>query len=114
MFCLTHPNCPTVASFVHTSESPPKETDRLTIVSDNDPKPTVIDTERVPGGGPLNDRTFNQEFIYRGGKDVPNPGTREAQPDKVMGIMANGVLLHTPEWGQDGSPPPGSYGKYGT
>ncbi|BCU95644.1 MAG: hypothetical protein CM15mV10_0130 [uncultured marine virus] len=24
-----------------------------------------------------------------------------------MGIMANGVLLHTPEWGQDGNPPPG-------
>ena len=29
------------------------------------------------------------------------------QGDKAMGIMANGVLLHTPEWGQDGNPPPG-------
>jgi len=96
----THPNSPTTATFDGT-------TDRLRIVSDNDPKPTVIDTERVPGGGPLTDRTFNQQFVYRGGKDVPNPGTREAQPDKVMGIMANGGLLHTPEWGQDGSPPPG-------
>tara|TARA_B100000131_G_scaffold99906_1_gene97018 strand:+ start:681 stop:4850 length:4170 start_codon:yes stop_codon:yes gene_type:complete len=96
----THPNSPTTATFDGV-------TDRLRIVSDNDPKPTIIDTERVPSGGPLNDRNFNQQFIYRGGKDVPNPGTREDQPDKVMGIMANGVLLHTPEWGQDGSPPPG-------
>ena len=96
----THPNSPTTATFEGT-------TDRLTIVSDNDPKPTIIDTERVPGGGPLNDRTFNQKFIYRGGKDVPNPGTREDQPDKVTGIMANGGLLHTPEWGPDGNPHPG-------
>ena len=96
----THPNSPTTATFEGTS-------DRLTIVSDNDPKPTIIDTERVPGGGPLNDRTFNQTFIYRGGKDVPNPGTREDQPDKVTGIMANGGLLHTPEWGPDGNPHPG-------
>ena len=96
----THPNSPTTATFEGTS-------DRLTIVSDNDPKPTIIDTERVPGGGPLNDRTFNQKFIYRGGKDVPNPGTREDQPDKVTGIMANGGLLHTPEWGPDGNPHPG-------
>ena len=96
----THPNSPTTTSFEGT-------TDRLTIVSDNDPKPTIIDTERVPGGGPLNDRTFNQKFIYRGGKDVPNPGTRVDQPDKVIGIMANGGLLHTPEWGSDGNPHPG-------
>ncbi len=96
----SHPNSPTSATFEGT-------TDRLTIVSDNDPKPTVIDTERVPGGGPLNDRTFNQKFIYRGGKEVPHPTTRVAQPDKVTGIMANGGLLHTPEWGSDGNPHPG-------
>ena len=96
----THPNSPTTATFEGT-------TDRLTIVSDNDPKPTIIDTERVPGGGPLTDRAFNQQFVYRGGKEVPHPTTRVAQPDKVTGIMANGGLLHTPEWGSDGNPHPG-------
>ena len=58
-------------------------------------------------GEAIIDRTFNQEFIYRGGKDVPDPDTREFQQDKAVGIMANGALLHTPEWGPDGSPPPG-------
>ena len=33
--------------------------------------------EAAPGGGDLVDRNFNQTFIYRGGKDVPNFGTRE-------------------------------------
>ena len=58
-------------------------------------------------GEAIIDRTFNQEFIYRGGKDVPDPDTREFQQDKAVGIMANGALLHTPEWGPDGNPPPG-------
>ena len=58
-------------------------------------------------GEAIIDRTFNQEFIYRGGKDVPNPDTREFHQDKAIGILANGALLHTPEWGPDGSPPPG-------
>ena len=53
----THPNSPTTATFDGV-------TDRLRIVSDNDPKPTIIDTERVPSGGPLNDRNFNQQFIF--------------------------------------------------
>ena len=34
-------------------------TDRLTIVSDNHPKPADYGTERAPGGGPLVDRNFN-------------------------------------------------------
>ena len=80
-------------------------TDRLNIVSDNHPKPAEITGERVFEGGSINDRNFNQTFIYRGGKDVPFAGTRADQRDKAIGIMANGVLLHTPEWGVDGGAP---------
>ena len=72
-------------------------TDRLTIVSDNHPKPADYGTERAPGGGPLVDRNFNQAFVYRGGKDVPAAEPRPDQKNKALGIMANGVLLHTPE-----------------
>ena len=96
----SHPNSTTVGSFS-------TDTDRLRIQSDNHPKPTWTQTEAVPGGGPLVDRSFDQTFIYRGGKDVPNPGTREVQDDKVIGILANGGLIHTPEWGVDGDPFPG-------
>ncbi len=101
-----HPNSPTTATF-GTTGTPPKSTDRLTIVSDNSPKPSqIMLTERQPGGsGDIVDRNFNQEFIYRGGKDVPNPGTREEQNNKVLGILANGGLLHTPEWGTTGGAP---------
>ena len=50
----THPNSPTVGSFATNS-------DRLTITSDNSPKPTIIDQERQPGGQDyLLDRPFNQ------------------------------------------------------
>ena len=97
----THPNSPTVGSFATNS-------DRLTITSDNSPKPTIIDQERQPGGQDyLIDRPFNQTYIYRGGKDVPDSDTREINPDMPVGIMANGAFLHTPEWGPDGNPPPG-------
>ncbi len=96
----SHPNAPTTGSFAGT-------TDRLTIQSDNHPKPTWTLAEAAPGGGPLVDRTFNQAFIYRGGKDVPNPGIRSFQNDRVNGILANGGLLHTPEWGVDGNAPSG-------
>ena len=65
-------------------------TDRLRIESDNHPKPTWTQAEAAPGGGPLNDRSFDQVFVYRGGKDVPNPAAREEQKDKVTGILANG------------------------
>ena len=99
-----HPNSTTAGVFALTGTT---KTDRLTITSDNHEKPTWTLAEAAPGGGPLVDRTFNQQFIYRGGKDVPNPGTRELQPDKVIGIMANGGLLHTPEWGPDGNAPVG-------
>ena len=94
----THPNSPTTGSFN-------ADTDRLRIVSDNHPKPSLfVMAEREPGGSTtILDRTFDQTFIYRGGKDVPNPGTRTEQRDKVTGIMANGVLLHTPDWGLDGN-----------
>ena len=96
----SHPNSATTATF-GTTGTPAKLTDRLTIVSDNHPKPSqVYANERQPGGsGDILDRTFNQTFIYRGGKDVPNPGTREFQRNKSLGILANGGLLHTPEWG---------------
>ena len=96
----THPNSPTTGSFQTT-------TDRLRIVSDNHPKPTWSEAEAAPGGGPLVDRSFDQVFIYRGGKDVPNPGNREEQKNKVTGILANGGLLHTPEWGTTGGAPVG-------
>ena len=84
------------------------DTDRLTIQTDGDPKPSNITTEnlRVPGGGStLTDDTFNQQFIYRGGKEVPNPELREFQRNKAVGVMSNGVLLHTPEWGALGGAP---------
>tara|TARA_R100000030_G_scaffold54697_1_gene41189 strand:- start:437 stop:4654 length:4218 start_codon:yes stop_codon:yes gene_type:complete len=96
----THPNSPTTGSFQTT-------TDRLRIVSDNHPKPTWTEAEAAPDGGPLVDRSFDQTFIYRGGKDVPNPGNREEQKNKVTGILANGGLLHTPEWGTTGGAPVG-------
>tara|TARA_B100001029_G_scaffold70690_1_gene57542 strand:+ start:3588 stop:7712 length:4125 start_codon:yes stop_codon:yes gene_type:complete len=81
------------------------DTDRLRIQSDNHPKPTYIQEEAVPGGGPLIDRSFDQTFIYRGGKDVPHPTVRTEQDNKVLGIFANGGLLHTPEWGSTGNAP---------
>ena len=96
----SHPNSPTTGTFTGT-------TDRLTIQSDNHPKPTWTLAEAAPGGGPLVDRTFNQAFVYRGGKDVPNPGVRSFQNDRVNGILANGGLLHSPEWGVDGNAPSG-------
>jgi hypothetical protein len=72
--------------------------DRLRIVSDNDPKPADILTER-DGSGLILDRNFDQVFIYRGGKQVPFGQNRTFQKNKSLGIMANGVFLHTPEWG---------------
>mgnify|MGYP003296924213 FL=1 len=102
----SHPNSSTTAVF-GTTGTPARLTDRLTIVSDNHPKPSqVYANERQPGGsGDIVDRNFNQTFIFRGGKDVPNPGTREFQKNKALGILANGGLLHTPEWGQAGGAP---------
>tara|TARA_B100000131_G_scaffold294275_1_gene310261 strand:+ start:16156 stop:20577 length:4422 start_codon:yes stop_codon:yes gene_type:complete len=96
----THPNSPTSGTFQ-------SNTDRLRIQSDNHIKPTWTEAEAAPGGGPLIDRSFDQTFIYRGGKDVPNPGTREIQSSKVVGILANGGLLHTPDWSGAGNPHPG-------
>ena len=96
----SHPNSLTSGSFA-------SDNDRLRIQSDNHPKPTWTQSESAPGGGPLVDRTFDQTFIYRGGKDVPNPAIREEQNDKVVGILVNGGLLHTPEWGQDSGEPTG-------
>ena len=93
-----HPNSLISATFS-------ADTDRLRIQSDNHPKPTYIQEEAVPGGGPLIDRNFDQTFIYRGGKDVPHPTVRTEQDNKVLGIFANGGLLHTPEWGSTGNAP---------
>jgi len=101
-----HPNSLTQGTFA-TTGTPPVTTDRLTIVSDNHPKPSqVYVNERQPGGSTdILDRTFNQEFVFRGGKDVPNPGTREFQNNKAVGILANGGLLHTADWGTAGNAP---------
>tara|TARA_R100001510_G_scaffold52022_1_gene52406 strand:- start:845 stop:5416 length:4572 start_codon:yes stop_codon:yes gene_type:complete len=93
-----HPNSPTTGIF-------DSITDRIRIQSDNHPKPTWIQEEAAPGGGSLVDRTFDQTFIYRGGKDVPDPGTRVEQSNKTIGILANGGLFHTPEWGTEGGAP---------
>ena len=82
-------------------------TDRLVITSDNHPKPTNFQSDREPGGGALDDQVFDNQFIYRGGKDVPNPNERPFEINKSIGIMANGVLLHTPDWGSSGLPPVG-------
>ena len=99
-----HPNSPTTGTFATNGTV---KTDRLTIVSDNHPKPSqIFPTEYQPGGSTtVLDRTFNQTFVFRGGKDVPNPGTREFQPNKAVGILANGGLLHTPDWGTAGGAP---------
>jgi hypothetical protein len=88
----SHPNSPTTGTFT---------SDRLRLVSDNHPKPTQhFLTERQPGGSTdVVDRSFDHTIIYRGGKDVPYVGQRDFQKNKALGIMANGVLLHTPEWG---------------
>ena len=83
-------------------------TDRLRIESDNHPKPSqYIQAEREPGGSTtILDRSFDQVFIYRGGKDVPSPiSPRPFQKNKSLGILANGSLLHTPEWGTTGGSP---------
>ena len=101
-----HPNSLTRGTFQE-SGNPPVRNDRLRIESDNHPKPSWTQAEAAPGGGPLVDRSFDQVFIYRGGKDVPNPGTRSEQLTKSTGILANGGLFHTPEWGAAGSPPAG-------
>ena len=61
----------------------------------------------VSSGGSLVDRSFDQTYIFRGGKDAPHPDARQEQLNKSLGIMANGVQLHTPEWGQAGNPTPG-------
>ena len=94
----SNPNSQTVGSFA-------TDTDRFTITSDNHPKPADYVNERNPGGGPLEDQTFNQTFIFRGGKDVPHFGDRPTERNKPLGIMSNGVLLHTPDWAiQDDTP----------
>jgi len=86
-------------------------TDRLRITSDNDPKPSNhIPGERDPGGiATINDRNFVNTIVYRGGKNVPFPATEgnPFQQNKNVAILANGGLLHTPDWGQIGSIPVG-------
>ena len=98
-----HPNSPTTGVFATDNDG--QKIDRLTITSDNHPKPSQLYlSERQPGGsGDIVDRTYNQAYIYRGGKDVPNPNTRNFRPSTVNGIMANGGLLHTPDWGTVGN-----------
>jgi hypothetical protein len=40
---------------------------------------------------------YNHSIIYRGGKDSPNISTRSSHNNKTLGVMANGVELHTPD-----------------
>ena len=94
-----HPNSSTTGEFEIDEEG--NLVDRLRIRSDNDPKPADIIEERQGGPGLILDRNFDQTFIYRGGKQVPFGQNRTFQKNKALGIMANGVLLHTPEWGSD-------------
>tara|TARA_B100000073_G_scaffold346603_1_gene358409 strand:- start:561 stop:4733 length:4173 start_codon:yes stop_codon:yes gene_type:complete len=85
-------------------------TDRVRIASDNHPKPALLSTNnlRIPEGSDvITDGAFDQSFVYRGGKDVPYDGQRIFQSNKSTAIMANGVLLHTPEWGSVGGAPAG-------
>ena len=94
-----HPNSTTTGEFDIDEEG--NLVDRLRIRSDNDPKPADIIEERQGGPGLILDRNFDQTFIYRGGKQVPFGQNRTFQKNKALGIMSNGVLLHTPEWGSD-------------
>jgi hypothetical protein len=99
------PNSPTTSRYQVSGNN---LTDRLNITSDNHPKPADIPGERNPGGGDLNDRNFNHTIVYRGGKDVPSPVfPRPDERNKSLGVMANGVFLHTPDWGQIGGAPVG-------
>ncbi|AOO10235.1 hypothetical protein RW01021201_087 [Synechococcus phage S-RIM8] len=95
----SHPNSTTTGEFQ--VDEAGNLVDRLRIQSDNDPKPADIIEERQGGPGLILDRNFDQTFIYRGGKQVPFGQNRTFQKNKALGIMANGVLLHTPEWGSD-------------
>ena len=99
----SHPNSATTGTFQVDSEG--NLVDRLRIQSDNDPKPADILAERQ-GAGSISDRSFDQTFIYRGGKQVPFGTGRDFQKNKSLGIMANGVLLHTPEWGSSAGTAP--------
>lgn len=98
-------NSVTSASFAIQND---EVTDRLRIISDNDPKPSNhLTSEREPGGSSLlNDRSFDNTIIYRGGKNVPFLDG-EFQLNKSIGILANGGLIHTPDYGSIGQIPAG-------
>ena len=100
----SHPNSPTLVTNVIENND---LTNKIRIISDNHPKPTWSQAESVPGGGSLVDRDFDQVFLYRGGKDVPFTGQREFQYNKSVGLIANGTLIHTPNWGTEGNAPVG-------
>ena len=78
------PNSQTTGTFA-------TDTDRYTVISDNHPKPADFGTEREPGGGPLDDQTFNQTFIYRGGKDVPRFDERPIERNTITNCSIMGV-----------------------
>ena len=100
----SNPNSSTTGNFLIQSGN---LTDRLRILSDNDPKPADLPNERTADGGLTTDNAFDRTFIYRGGKDVPAPGARPDELNKATAIMANGAFLHTPDWGQAGGAPVG-------
>ena len=98
----SHPNSETTADFTVINGD---VTDRLRIQSDNNLKPSYLASEVTYANKVLVDQTFDRTFIYRGSKDVPNPGLRLKQTNKSFGILANGGLLHTPDWGSTGNAP---------
>ena len=97
------PNSQTTGSFTVNSDG--DLVDRLRIQSDNNPKPALLAGIREFGNTLLTDNTYDHTIIYRAGKDVPDPDPRVFQSNKTTGILANGSLLHTPDWGAVGGAP---------
>jgi len=66
--------------------------DRLKVKTNGLPDPAPYDKDGVFS------IPYDHTFIFRGGKDVPNLGLRDTYNDQALGIMANGVELHTPDF----------------
>ena len=61
-------------------------------------------TNALPDPSPYNAtglvyaQNYDHTFVYRGGKEVPTTDSRTIQEDTLVGIMANGTELHTPDF----------------
>ena len=69
------------------------EYDRFRVTSNNLPDPAPYSATGI-----VYAQNYDHTFIYRGGKEVPSTEARTIQADTVVGIMANGVELHTPDY----------------